>query len=138
SSSFLYPLFLWFSFHDDCPSCEVVCHNLPLDQPPYLIDPVDELMGSLHAEVPGSLHVDVDDSPHPTRFGSEYHHPIRQVDRLVELMGDEDHRLALDVPDPQELCLHDLPGLGVHRRERLVHEENLGVDGEGASEVDSL
>ena len=41
-------------------------------------------------------------------------------------------------PDPQQLGLHELAGLGVERGERLVHEQQLRVDGERPGQVGAL
>ena len=57
-----------------------------------------------------------------TRFGEE--------DRFVDLVGDEDDGAGVGAPDAQELALHDLPCLGVEGRERLVHQQDVGGDGE--------
>src|SRR5215472_5555196 len=53
-------------------------------------------------------------------------------------MGHEQDRLAASFPDAHELRLHDLAGLRVERGERLVHQQDLRVDGERASEIDAL
>ena len=45
-------------------------------------------------------------------------------------MGDEENGLAPARPDARQLRLHDLAGLRIERRERLVHQEHLRVDGE--------
>ena len=53
-------------------------------------------------------------------------------------MGDVDGgdpELALDRPD---LLAQDDPDLGVERRQRLVEEEDLRLDGERAGEGDAL
>src|SRR3546814_15321766 len=38
----------------------------------------------------------------------------------------------------QQVLLELAPGLLVDRRERLVHQQHLGVDGEGAGKADAL
>ncbi len=45
-------------------------------------------------------------------------------------MGHEDDRLLLRLPQPHQVFLHQLAGLGVEGTERLVHEEDVGVGGE--------
>ena len=40
--------------------------------------------------------------------------------------------------EPQELALHQLARLGVERGEGLVHQQELGLRGEGAGEGDAL
>ena len=53
-------------------------------------------------------------------------------------MGDEEHGLAALLPDARQLRLHDLTGLRVERRKGLVHEQQSGIDREGAGEIDAL
>ncbi len=61
-----------------------------------------------------------------------------RVDRLVEIVGDEQDRLAGLGMDAQQFPLQDFAGLGVQRAERLVHQEHGGIDGERAGEPDAL
>ena len=53
-------------------------------------------------------------------------------------MRDVDDRLPRPLPDREELLLHEPPGLGVERREGLVHEEHGGIHGESPSDADPL
>ena len=48
------------------------------------------------------------------------------------------HRLAIRAPDAQQLRLHELARLRVERGERLVHEQDVRVDGQRAREVGAL
>ena len=50
-------------------------------------------------------------------------------------MGDEDHGFGAAPPDAQQLALHQPPGLGIERAERLVHQKDLGFDGVRAMAV---
>src|SRR3954470_13484992 len=50
--------------------------------------------------------------------------PIRKLDRLIDAVGDEDHRLAFSLPDLEQLILHILSRLDIERGEWLVHQEN--------------
>ncbi|MNI58431.1 hypothetical protein D3C73_1135430 [compost metagenome] len=43
-------------------------------------------------------------------------------------MGDEDHRAAILLPQPQQFVLHQVAGVDVQRRERLVHQDHLRLD----------
>src|SRR3546814_21026916 len=60
------------------------------------------------------------------------------VDRLLDRMGDEEEGFALLRDQGQQVLLELAPGLLVDRRERLVHQQHLGVDGEGAGKADAL
>ena len=66
------------------------------------------------------------------------HDAIRQVDGLVDLVGHEQHGLARFLPDAQQLDLHEVARLRVERRERLVHEQHVGIGGERARKADAL
>ena len=64
--------------------------------------------------------------------------PVGQRERLLLVVGHVDRRdpeLALDRPD---LLAQDDPDLGVERRQRLVEEQDLRLDGERAGERDAL
>src|SRR4029077_19372010 len=52
---------------------------------------------------------------------------IGERNRLFEIVGNEQHRLAVRAPQLQQQVAHDLPGLRIERPERLVHQEDLWV-----------
>src|SRR6266446_3325109 len=58
------------------------------------------------------------------------HDAIGEEDGLGDAVGDEDHGLLVLLPDPEELLLHDLAGLGIEGTEGLVHQEHRGMVGE--------
>src|SRR5690606_18252216 len=78
--------------------------------------------------------------------GAQLHHaavahqgdPVAEPEGLLEVVGDEDHRAALLVVQPGHLLLHVAPDQRVEGAERLVEEEDLRVDGEGAGQADGL
>ena len=53
-------------------------------------------------------------------------------------MRDEQDGLAGFLPDAQQLDLHQIAGLGIERRERLVHQQDVRIGGERAGETDAL
>jgi hypothetical protein len=53
-------------------------------------------------------------------------------------VGDEQHRLAVGGPQFKQKIAHDLPGLGIERPERLVHQENPGIADQHLREADAL
>src|SRR4029079_8720288 len=53
------------------------------------------------------------------RAGGEADDTVAHRDRLVEVVGDEEHRLLLLGPDREHLVLHQLARLHVEPRERL-------------------
>jgi len=87
---------------------------------------------------PGARQVDVDDPAHLPGAARQHQDPVGEQHRLVEVVGDEHDRLAGLGPDPHELFLHVLAGLGVDRAERLVHEQDLRVGREGPGDPDPL
>src|ERR1700679_1806940 len=50
------------------------------------------------------------------------------------IRSDEDHGLAVALPDAQELLLHDELVLCIERGEGLVHQQDLGIVDEGAGD----
>ena len=66
------------------------------------------------------------------------HDPVGQREGLLLVVGDVDGgdpELALDRPD---LLAQDDPDLGVERRQRLVEEQDLGLDRQRPGEGDAL
>src|SRR3546814_9707422 len=84
---------------------------------------------------------DVDDAPRPRRHDDDAR---RQEHRLGNRVGNEDDRLAGALPEPQELLVQVVAGDLVERPERLVHQEEIGLEAERArseehtSELQSL
>ena len=66
------------------------------------------------------------------------HHPVRQVDRLGDVVGHVDHGLAGLAPDVRQQPLHVVAGERVERRERLVHQQHGRIVGERARDGDPL
>ena len=64
--------------------------------------------------------------------------PVAELDRLVEVVGDADDRLAQLVLDAEQLVLEPLPGDRVDGAERLVHQHHGRVGGEAAGDADPL
>ena len=65
-------------------------------------------------------------------------HAVAQRDRLVEVVGDEEHRLLLLGPEREHLVFHQLARLHVERGERLVHQDDVGVEDQRLREADAL
>ena len=83
-------------------------------------------------------HRDFDHLAQPSRVRVENQDTIRQVDRLFEIVGDEDDGDVDLLPDLQEVALHLRARLGVERAERLVHQQNARPVGECAGDGDAL
>ncbi len=72
--------------------------------------------------------------------GTVAHHQdaIREQHRLVHIMSDHDDGVAQTALDLHQGILHLGTGEGVERPERLVHQEHLGLHGQGAGDADAL
>src|SRR5437016_2891715 len=112
--------------------------HIILDQPPNVIHVPYEFGRTFNREGAWPRQLDGHALPQPTRPAREDEHAVGQKHRLVDLVGDEQDRLAASFPDAHELRLHDLAGLRVERRERLVHQQNLRVDRQRTREIDPL
>jgi DtxR family Mn-dependent transcriptional regulator len=65
-------------------------------------------------------------------------HAVSELERLHQVVRDEDHRLAKLALQPDHFVLHVAPDQRVERAERLVEEHDLGVHGERPGETDPL
>ena len=63
---------------------------------------------------------------------------VAELDRLVDVVGDEDDRLAQLALQAQELVLQLLAHDRVDGAERLVHQHHRRVGGERAGDADAL
>src|SRR5437879_5876078 len=90
-----------------------------LDQRPDLIRVRQETRLALDVQRPRTRKIDVDAFTDRTGPRAEDQHAVRQVDRLVDLVRDEESGFPCALPDPEQLELHELTGLSVQRRERL-------------------
>ncbi len=63
---------------------------------------------------------------------------VAHLDRLVDVVGDEDHRLADLAVEPPQLVLQPEARDRVERAERLVHQQHGRVCRERAGEPDAL
>ena len=53
-------------------------------------------------------------------------------------MSNKDHRFTFAIVELKQFLLQHLAGLGIHRSERLVHQENLWVNRQGARQAHAL
>ena len=65
-------------------------------------------------------------------------HAVGELDGFVDIMGHEDDGLALGLPDAKQFAAHDEARDGVQRAERLVEEEHVRIDGQGARDFKPL
>src|SRR5207302_2014523 len=69
--------------------------DLFLDQAPDVVLERQELRRALDAQLARARKVDREDAFDPPRPGRVHHHPVCQVDRLVDLMRSEEHTSEL-------------------------------------------
>ena len=81
---------------------------------------------------------DVDDRRKPSGVRREDADSVREVDRLGDIVRDEDYRLAGLFPDSEQVFVQLLAGELVERRKRLVHQKDVGVQRERPCDADSL
>ena len=75
----------------------------------------------------------------PARPRAHDDHARRQEDRLRDRVGDEARScVPVRSPDPQDLLVHPLAGHLVERAERLVHEQDRGLERERPGDRDAL
>ena len=68
----------------------------------------------------------------------EHGDAVAELDRLVDVVGDEDDRLADLLLQAQQLVLQALAVDRVDRAERLVHQHQRRVGGQGAGHAHAL
>ena len=73
-------------------------------------------------------------SPMPGGLTAHHGHPVAEQDGLLDVVGDEDDRDAVLLPDVQQELVHPLPGDGVQGAERLVHQQQRRPGGQRAGE----
>jgi hypothetical protein len=75
---------------------------------------------------------------HLPRLCSHDQDPIAKEHRLIDGVGDEDNCFLVLLPDAQQLLLEEELVLRIERRERLVHQQDFRIVGEGARYSDAL
>ncbi len=75
---------------------------------------------------------------HAAGMRREHQDAVADQQRLLDRVGDEDHREADVFPQRHQLLLHLAAGERVERRERLVHQQHRRLHGERARDRDAL
>ena len=78
---------------------------------------------------------DLDEAAGPCRHGAD---AVGQHGRLVERMGDQQHRRAGRAPESQHLVAHQKPRLRVERAERFVEQDEARLQHQRARDADAL
>ena len=74
-------------------------------------------------DVPGPGELDLKFLFDPSRPGREHQNPVPQTDGFPHVMGHKKHGLAGLRPNLLKFFMEKVPGLGVERRKRLIHEQ---------------
>src|SRR5262249_43562750 len=105
---------------------------------PDVLADLGEAIGREGLAGAGARKADVDHLLHRGRLAVQDDDPVAHQHRLLDRVGDEDHRCRPALPDAQQLELQDLARLRVDRRERLVHQQYLRLDRERARQPGAL
>ena len=66
------------------------------------------------------------------------HHAIGEIDRLLDVVGDEGERRLFQPVHVQDEVVHDFARLRVERAEGLVHQQDFGPPHQRAGDGDAL
>src|SRR5215216_504145 len=106
---------------------------LPLDQPVDVRPQARELRQLLRVHLVARVRqVDAQHLAPLGRRGRQHDDAVGQVDRLVDVVGDEQDRHAVLLAHPQHEVLEVAARLRVDRGERLVHQQDLRLIGKRA------
>src|SRR5579872_180228 len=83
-------------------------------------------------------HIDRDNALDAARAGRHHEHPVSEENRLVDVVGYEEHGDLRLGPDAGKFFLQGGARLGVDGRERLVHQRHLRRVGQRARDCDPL
>src|SRR2546429_4265860 len=122
----------------DCRSMWAGCAIPARLQAQFVEDRRFELDQLRAAEIPRMFHADLE--PRLDRRGTRRKHqdPIGELNRLLDVVRDEDARVALDVEDSAQLESHLQSRERIERRQRLVHVQDLRLHDERACELEAL
>src|SRR5205085_857982 len=101
-------------------------------------DAVAKLEVAARADVARMRDVDLHDSLDTRGARRHDDDAVGELDRLLDVVRDEEDRLFLRLPDAEELASHYEPRDRVERAEGLVEVEDVGVDGQGARHLEAL
>ena len=94
---------------------------------------IDELLRH-----PRPAHGDFHQFLDPARIGRQHDDPVRQVDRLLQVVGNEQDGHVDIAPDLQQVGLHLGAGLGIQRAEGFIHQQHPGLHGQRAGDGHAL
>src|SRR5262245_37460586 len=104
------------------------------DETSDLVCMIPKLGGVLHSHDAGTREPHRDDPLDATGPAGHHHDAVREQDGLGNAVRDEEDRLPSLLPDPEQLETHLFARQGVEGPERLVHEQDLRVVDERATD----
>ena len=66
---------------------------------------------------------------------AEEHNPVRQIERLVDIVGDQNDRRRFGGINVEEQILHAEPSQRIESTERFVEHEHTGTANEGSGAI---
>src|SRR6266567_814108 len=75
---------------------------------------------------------------HPTRMRRKQQNPITQTNRFANVVSDKDNGFASRFPNALEIAIKLLAGKSIEGGERLIHQKDAWIRGEGAGQRDTL
>src|ERR1700730_374637 len=70
---------------------------------------------------------DIDDFMHAGWAVREHGHPIGEIDRLIDVVGDKENAEIAGCPEIEQELLQIEAREGIQRAERLVHQQKPGI-----------
>src|SRR5439155_11813916 len=90
-------------------------------------DTVAQLEVTPRADVAWMRDVDLYDLADPGGTGRHHDDAVGKLHRLLDIVRDEQDRLALGLPNSQQLAAHDEAGNRIERPERLVQKQHVRI-----------
>ncbi|EGE60664.1 hypothetical protein RHECNPAF_1360040 [Rhizobium etli CNPAF512] len=90
------------------------------------------------AAVARTRQIDVDQARLAFLLARQDQDPVGEIDRLLEIVGDENGRHILVAPDPGEFLLHADLGHRIERAERFVEQQDFRLHGKRPGDADAL
>ena len=108
--------------------CSKAFRPLGSNAPHALALEFDECRTGRHLGQPRPWQIDGKSRYHAS--GASYdEYTVGKKDRLVDVVGDEQHRRAEFTPDIKQVFLHHLPGLSIERAKQFVDQQNARIVG---------
>src|SRR5438552_11416811 len=106
--------------------------------PDLLVDPRELRLESDLGDIARARQIDAVDALHGPRARGDDDDAVGERDRLLEIVGHEDHRRARRRPELEQLVLHERACLYIKGAERLVHQEDARLVDERLGERRAL